>query len=145
MKTLALRSPSVKVGGVVHFGRMLDKIRAHAAGQLPAEYQANLGKGFDGTCVAFLRVPYERVVERTLQGGSDEEVLQWCFAHGHQPTDEELHVWNEYLRKRGWRDDLSEILNRRKTEAGMAARSEIQTFFDFIDADEGRPVPAAGT
>jgi hypothetical protein len=42
------------------------------------------------------------------------------------------------MRKRGWNDELSEILKRRKKEAGMAGRSEIQTMFTFIDADEGR-------
>lgn len=38
-----LRSPYAKVGRLVYFGRMLDKIRLYAAGQLPAEYVANLG------------------------------------------------------------------------------------------------------
>ena len=145
MSAAGLRSPSATVGGIVHFGRMLDKIRRHAAGELPPDYQANLGKGFDGSCVAFVRVPYERVAERTRLGGSDQEILEWCFANGYRPTDEEIHVWNEYMRKRGWNDDLSEILIRRKSEAAMAGRSEIQTFFDFIDADEGRPIAAVRT
>jgi len=38
-----LRSPYAKVARLVYFGRMLDKIRLHAGGQLPAEYVANLG------------------------------------------------------------------------------------------------------
>lgn len=38
-----LRSCYAKVGRLVNFGRMLDKLRLHAAGKLPAEYQANLG------------------------------------------------------------------------------------------------------
>ena len=42
------------------------------------------------------------------------------------------------IEQRGWNDELSEILKRRKKEAGMAGRSEIQTMFTFIDADEGR-------
>ena len=53
-------------------------------------------------------------------------------------TEDEIYVWNEFMRKRGWNDELSEILKRRKKEAGMAGRSEIQTMFTFIDADEGR-------
>ena len=145
MNAPALRSPTAKVGGIVHFGRMLDKIRRHTAGELPAEYQANLGKGFDASCVAFLRVPYEQVVERTNLGGSDEEILEWCFATGRRPDDEEIHVWNEYMRKRGWNDDLSEILIRRKNEAALGGRPEIQTFFDFIDADEGRAIAGPNT
>jgi hypothetical protein len=42
------------------------------------------------------------------------------------------------MRKRGWNDEVSEILQRRKKEAGMMGRSDIQTVFEFIDADEGR-------
>jgi gluconokinase len=85
-----------------------------------------------------LRVDYNQLVERVKQGGTDEEILQWCFAMGHRPTDDETYVWNEFMRKRGWNDELSETLKRRKKEAGMAGRSEIQTMFTFIDADEGR-------
>ena len=38
---------------------MLDKIRLHAKGELPSDYHANLGKGFDEKCVKFLRVDYD--------------------------------------------------------------------------------------
>ena len=138
MRELGLRSPSVKVGGIVYFGRLLDKIRQHAKGQLPSDYQANLGRGFDSSCTKFLRIDYNRLMDRVKEGGSDEEILQWCFGNGSRPSDDEVYVWNEFMRKRGWNDELSEILKRRKKEAGMAGRSEIQTMFTFIDADEGR-------
>jgi len=138
MRDLALRSPSVKVGGLVYFARMLDKIRQHAKGELPPEYQANLGRGFDATCATFLRVDYNRLAERVKQSGTDEEILQWCFSMGRQPSEDEIYVWNEFMRKRGWSDEVSETLKRRKKEAGMAGRSEIETMFAFIDADEGR-------
>jgi gluconokinase len=62
---------------------------------------------------------------------------------GTQPTEAEMYIWNEFMRKRGWNDEASAILARRKQEAGMADRDEIETMFQFIDADEGRPVAAA--
>ena len=138
MRELGLRSPTSKVGGIVYVGRMLDKIRQNDKGQLPSDYQANLGRGFDSSCCAFLRVDYHQLAQRVKEDGSDEEILNWCFSVGHRPSDDQVYVWNEYMRKRGWNDELSEILKRRKKEAGMAGRSEIQTMFDFIDADEGR-------
>jgi len=138
MSDLGLRAPSAKVGGLVYFGRMLDKIRAHAQEQLNVDYQANLGKGFDEKCVRFLRVDYDELVHRVKQGGSDDEILHWCFTTGRQPSEDEIYVWNEFMRKRGWNDEVSETLKRRKKEAGMAGRSEIETMFAFIDADEGR-------
>jgi gluconokinase len=133
-----IRSPSAKVGGIVYFGRMIDKIKAQARGELPEAYQPNLGRGFDRNCIMFLGVDYDQLVERVKSGGSDEELLAWCFQAGHHPTEDEIFVWNEFMRKRGWNDDITETLARRKTEAGMSNRSEIKTMFDFIDADEGR-------
>ena len=138
MRELGLRSPSSKVGGIVYFGRMLDKIRQHHKGELSADYQANLGRGFDASCATFLRVDYNKLVDRVKEDGTDDEILQWCWGIGQRPSEDEVYVWNEFMRKRGWNDELSEILKRRKKEAGMAGRSEIQTMFTFIDADEGR-------
>jgi gluconokinase len=59
-------------------------------------------------------------------------------ADGRRPSEQEITMWNEFMRKFGWRDEAAEILERRKREAGMQDRSEIETMFQFIDADEGR-------
>jgi hypothetical protein len=138
MKVPDLRSPSEQVEGIVYFGRMLDKIRLRQAGKLPAEYHANLGGGFDERCVHFLRISYHDLVDRVASGASDEEVLAWAFSVGRQPDEEEIEVWNEFMRKRGWNDEGSATLVKRKAEGGFQDRDDIQTFFQFIDADEGR-------
>src|SRR5262249_22813592 len=137
MKIPGLRHSAEKVGGLVFFGRMLDKIRLHAQGKLPAGY--NRGTGMDGRCVRFLRVEYEDAVKRTLQGGADEEILEWCFENGRRPSDEEVLVWNNFMSKRGWRDEASEALAEEKRKRGFANRDDIQTFFDFHKADEAEP------
>ena len=49
-------------------------------------------------------------------------------------------MWNEFMRKRGWNDELSQVLESEKKKEAMVSRSEIQTMFQFIDADEGRSV-----
>lgn len=136
-----VRSPAAKVGGIVYFGRMIDKIRVHAVNRLPAVYQPNLGKGFDANCLTFLRVDYASLVDRVTAERADDEILQWCFEHGRKPDADEIAVWNEFMRKRGWNDEVTEFLVRRKKEIGMAGRSEIETMFQFIDVDEGRPLP----
>ena len=137
------RSPSEKVAGLFYFGRMLDKIHQHAKGELPSDYHANLGKGFDEKCVKFLRVDYDQLVERVKRGGTDEVILEWCFTVGRRPSEDDICVWNEFMRKRGWNDEVSEMVERRKAEAGMSDRSGIQTSFQFIDADEER-LPKSG-
>lgn len=138
MNELQLRSPHVKVGGIYYIPRMLDKIRLHAAAQLPAEYHANLGGGFDGRVLTFLWIEYPALVDRVKQGGSDEEILTWAVAQGRQPSPEEIEIWNEFMRKRGWNDEASERLDMRKKESGFSGRADIVTFFDYIDLDEGR-------
>ncbi len=133
-----LRSPYLKVGRLVYFGRMLDKIRLHAAGQLPADYIANLGTGFDGRCCNFLRVSYEALKTRTLDGDlHDDALLDWCHAHGGPRADEECEVWNGFMMKRGWRDAGAPILTQRIRESSLENRP-IETMFDYLDFDEGR-------
>lgn len=133
-----LRSPREKTGGIVYFGRMLDKIRLHAGGALPEDYVPNLGSGFDGYCVNFLRVDYPALVQRVKQGGSETEILEWAFAQGRKPSDEEIEIWNTFMRKHGWNDEASARLQQRLAEGGFQGRTDIQTFFDYIDLDEGR-------
>jgi gluconokinase len=115
---------------------MLDKIRLHATGDLPEEYVKNLGGGFDLRILNFLHVAYGDVVLETLTGRTDEEMLAWCFTRGRVPHEEEIEVWNGFMTKRGWRDEATEILNFRKKEAGFESRDDIQTMFEYIDADE---------
>jgi hypothetical protein len=132
------RSAYDTVGGIVYFARMLAKIRLMAAGKLPGDYHQNMGVGFDGRCCRFLRVTYPAVQARVQQGGTDEEILQWCFGNGRKPNDEEILIWNAFMTKRGWRDENTEDLNRYKAASGFSDRSEIQTLFDYYEFDEGR-------
>jgi gluconokinase len=120
---------------------MLDKIRLHAAGQLPAEYVTNLGDGptfLDGRCCRFLGVRYADIRERALAGGSDEEILAWVHAHGTPRTDEECHIWNRFIAKLGWRDERSVALAQRIRDAGIFSDKTIETIIDLIEYDEGR-------
>ena len=142
MSDFPVRGPAATLGGLVYFGRMLDKIRVHARGELPEEYQPNLGKGFDAKCCAFLHLDYAEVARRVRDGAGDDEMLEWALSNGRRPNETEIEMWNEFMRKFGWRDKAAEILARRKLEGGMQNRTEIETMFQFIDADEGRPVAA---
>lgn len=140
MQVPGLTSPHEKTGGVSYFARMLSKARLHAAGQLPTEYHENLGEGFDGRCCSFLGVNYASVVEKAKSINDDQAILEWVYQNGKRPTDEQIEVWNEFMRKRGWNDEASERLAMRKKESGLADRDDVQTFYDYIDADEGKPV-----
>ena len=127
--------------GLVYFARMLDKIRLKQKGELPAGYFTGPEPDdtvFDARCVRFLGVDYDAVRDRTLEGGTDEEILEWCFEHGRRPTEQDIEIWNAFVLKRGWRDGGSEELAAVKKEAGLENRADIQTWVDFHDVDEGR-------
>jgi len=139
-----LRSCYSLVGGLVYFGRMLDKIRLHAAGRLPADYQANLGIGFDGRTCLFLEIGYEALKTRALDGGCDEDVLAWAHELGGPRSDDERYRWNRFMMKIGWRDDRTTALRERIVSYGLRDSGRvIETFFDLNDCDEGRDPAAA--
>jgi hypothetical protein len=138
-----LRSPTDKVGKLIYLGRMLDKIRVHAAGRLPADYVCNLGDVeptlFDARCCHFLRADYGEIRRRVLAGDTDAAIAAWAEQQAAR-TDEEIDIWNTFIRKRGWRDERSAALRERVAGAGLQDKP-ITTMCDFIDYDEGRIPP----
>lgn len=119
---------------------MLDKIRAHQRGDLPEEYHRNLGLsvGLDGNLCTFLNIEFEDLCARVRSGGSDEEILEWCFARGLRPTKGQIRIWNEFARKFGWNDRATPFIETTKAEEGLADRRDLPTAFDLIDTREGR-------
>ena len=136
-----LRSPHHQTGGIVILARVIDKIRLRAEGRLPAGWHVGVIEGkrtFDDRVCRFLGVEFNALEQRVLAGGSDDELLAWCFQHGRQPDAEQIEVWNAFMTKRGWRDAASAGLAQQKAEAGLAHRDDLQTFFDVMDVEEGR-------
>jgi gluconokinase len=132
-------SPYKKTKGLVWFARMLHKARLHAADRLGPDYTPWLGKGFDGRCLRYLKIEYPALIARAFEGGTDEEMLEWCFTHGRRSTDEEILIFNEFMVKRGIRDtDNPGQIEAYKANNGFGGREDIQTYFDVIEADEGR-------
>ena len=140
MNDTAPKSFHEKTGGMAYFPRMLDKIRLHARGGLRDDCHENLGlKGrADWLCCQYLRVDYARLKERVLRGGTDEEILEWCFATGRRLNETDIFVWNEFIRKRGWNDDASGRLTSWKAESGHADRADLIMIPDYTDVLEGR-------
>ena len=141
MKMQTPVSDRVETKGLVYFARMLDKIRLKARGELPLDYFVGVDDDptmFDARCTRFLGVDYNELVDRTLKGGSDEEILEWCFKRGRKPSEEEIKIWNAFLLKRGWRDEASADLKAAKKREGLEDRDNIRTWVDLHDVEEGR-------
>ncbi len=108
MKIEGIKGCYEKTRGIFYFARMCSKIRLHEQGKLPPEYH-EMGQGFDGRTCRYLSVRYEDVKAHVLAGHTDEAVLDWCFAHGHGLTDEQVLIYNSFMSKRGWRDDETDV------------------------------------
>lgn len=140
LRLAELRSPFDTVGGIVFFGRMLDKVRIHQAGYLPDAWTNAMGasRNFDSILCRFLGVEYSNFFAEALRGGvNDEEMLEWAFRHGRQPNEEEILIFNSYLSKRNWRDAYTPRLHFRLLESVMPLNAAL-TMFDYLDLDEGR-------
>jgi hypothetical protein len=73
-----------------------------------------------------------------LAGGTNEEILEWCFENGRRLNPNDLTVWNAFISKLGWNDFATTTLERLKQKYGVAQRKDIRTIADLIDFDEGR-------
>ena len=127
-----------KLGGLYFLPRTLDKIRKHARGALHPDHHEFLGKGFDGRLCHFLGIRYEDLRQRVLAGGSDDDILAWIEQRGRKLVDADLLIWNGFAAKRGWRDEATPGLEKNKAESGLAHRTDLLTYFDYYEVDEGR-------
>ena len=135
------RSGYDSVGGLVFLPRLLDKARLHAAGRLAGDY--NLGTGYDARCCRLLGLAYDDLAAKAREEADDAAVLAWCYEKGRRPSDDEIHYFNTFMTKRGWRDEANEVLVRRLKENGLTADAGVDTMFDYIEVDEGRPARKA--
>ena len=119
--------------------RYIDKIRLHLAGRLSADYQENLGKGFDGMWLKAAGVAHEQFVEVVRDSLTDGEVCDWVRQNVKKTDAEKAAHWQDVL-SRPLASDPTAVarLQMRKDQAGMGNRADIKCFVDCIDADEKR-------
>jgi len=133
------RSPRETMDGWMHLPRYIDKIRLHLAGKLHPDYQPNLGQGFDGLWLRTAGLTHEQVVAVVKASVTDGEVCDWVRQHV-QRTAAEKAAHCEAMLSHPKPDDQAnqDRLAQRKQQSGLAHRSDIKTFVDYIDADEKR-------
>jgi hypothetical protein len=133
------RSPRETMCGWMHLPRLVDKIRLHLAGKLHPDYQANFCKGFDGKWLDTAGVEAKQFIEVVRGTITDGEVCDWVLRHVKKPDSVKAAHRESMLSypKKG-DAEMEARLKMRKEQAGLAHRDDIQTFVDFIDADEKR-------
>jgi hypothetical protein len=133
------RSPRETMCGWMHLPRYIDKIRLHLAGKLHPDYQPNLGQGFDGAWLKAAGITHEQTVGVVRRSLTDGEVCDWVRQNVRR-SEAEKAAHAQAMLAYPAPDDAAgqERLRQRKEQAGLAARDDIRTFVDFIDADEKR-------
>ena len=133
------RSPRETMDGWSYLPRYIDKIRLHLAGKLHADYQENLGKGFDGMWLKHAGVTHEQMLDVVKNSITDGEVCDWVRHNVKKSPAEKAAHWQDVLsRPKAGDPEAGARLKMRKEQAGMANRDDIKTFVDYIDADEKR-------
>ena len=133
------RSPRETMDGWPHLPRYIDKIRLHLAGQLHPDYQPNLGKGFDGRWLAAAGLTHEEFLAVVKTSLTDGQICDWVRTHVKKSPAEKAALLAALLDypKASDAESLAR-LKMRKEQSALAHRDDIQTFVDYIDADEKR-------
>jgi hypothetical protein len=137
------RSPASLVGGMVHLGRCIDKVRLRHAGKIQ-DYNY-LTVGFDKYLFDFLKISPSEFERRVLEGGTDEEILAWVRTHSRPLTDADIRQWNEGILTSGPKDDAAKERFQARVLEAVAHRGlskerapTLRTWVEIIDFDEGR-------
>ena len=133
------RSPRETMDGWHHLPRYIDKIRLQLAGKLHADYQENVGKGFDGMWLKAAGLTHEQFFAVVKNSVSDGEVCDWVRQTVKRTAAEKDAHWREIVSFPKADDEKGQArLKMRKEQSGIAQRDDIRTFVDYIDADEKR-------
>jgi hypothetical protein len=135
------RSPREQMDGWVYLPRFVDKIRLHLAGRLSKDYQANFAHGgFDAKWLEAAGLRADDFIAVVRDSITDGQVCDWVHKNVTKSPTEKA-AFNQHVLNRGREEHdpaLRDRLRQRKAESGFAHRDDIQTFVDYIDADEKR-------
>jgi len=122
--------------GLLHLPRFLAKARKHLKGELPKSYQRNFCKGFDRFLCLHLGVDPEQVITcvREARDAADLDARLTALF----PADLRVHVWNRELVQKGMSEMGREALLDAKRKMNSEHRTDVISFADMIDFDEGR-------
>lgn len=129
------RSVRTRLGGYVILPRMLDKCRAELAGKNgPYHYACPIDQRF----LTFVGMDAEALKAEVAKGLGDGALLEWIEKNAKQPrADWEIAQWSAHRESAAPGDAESrEFVNAQMKAAGLDAREDLATWFDWLDADD---------
>jgi hypothetical protein len=131
------RSSQHLLGGYAHLARMIDKARAREAG-INGEYIYPCP--LDKILLDFLEVS-DQDFSYAAKTRTDELVLDWLAVHGRPRSSKQIELWNKQMLARGPDDEAKWNYFRKTRDAVDPSRTDVVTWIDLLDLEEGRPVP----
>ena len=131
------RSPRAKLAGLVMLARTTDKARANNAGT-PGEY--HFGCPMDQHVLGFLGSESAAFAKVVAQSRNDDQIQAWALERLRGKSVAEIDYFNS-----DFAADAPEAGGNGekffRAERARLGREDITTWFDLLDADEGREVP----
>jgi type II secretory pathway pseudopilin PulG len=131
------RSPKETVAGYVHVARMIDKARASNAGTL-GEYIYNCP--MDRAWLEFTGLTAEAFAE-AVKSRDDRRMVQWIRENAKLNSADEITTWNQRLLSRTPSSPESQRRFDETRQRIAPNRTDVTTWPDMIDLEEGRSVP----
>ena len=130
-----------KLAGYVHVVRMIDKCRAVLAGT-QGEYIYPCP--MDTRLLDFAILTADQLTEAVQARSSDQAVADWFVENAGRHSQAEIEAWNNGMLARGPDTEEKWAYFRRCLEAVDPNRTDITSWADLLDLEEGRPVPIQG-
>ena len=138
LRTQVPRSMRTTLAGYVHLPRMIDKCRAVLAG---TEGEYIYPCPMDERLLNFAGITSEQFTAAVKTHPTDNGVEAWFrnVAKAHHPAERD--AWNKQLLARGPSSPESAERFRQYRDAVDASRTDITSWADLQDLEEGRSVP----
>ncbi|MEX5219738.1 MAG: DUF5069 domain-containing protein [Nitrospira sp.] len=132
------RSPRESLAGYVHLPRMLDKCRATIHGT-QGEYVYPCP--MDQLLLDFTGITAGQLKEAAKSYSSDEDMAEWFQSVSVPHSEAEVAEFNEMLLRRGPDTPEKQASFKKTRETIDPSRSDITSWADLLDLEEGRAVP----
>ena len=131
------RSPNVKMAGLVHLARMIDKAQAFKQNQI-ADYIYPCP--LDKIILNFLRIDSDVFANKAMENG-DDEISAWAEETLKDKKPEDFEFINDQILER--RPDSEDRLKYfyETRDRIDPSRTDINTWVDLLDLEEGRLPP----
>ena len=136
------RSPREQLAGYAHLGRMLDKCRAKLNG---TEGEYIYPCPMDQLLLDYTGIAAESFTEAVKSGPSDEQAAEWFRKAAKPRSEADVAEFNELMLTHG-PDTPDKLASFNKVRDEIdPSRTDIVSFADLLDLQEGRPVPRRGS